>query len=611
MIDRPGRLAIALGLTALCAVTAAGADAAMPRGRYLARWSDGSLSAADSLGRWATPDDEPQMAGQRFFGERRELSWLLDTTLPVPKTPEAYVEFIGGDRLPGHVAGYSSGTSAAGREPPHLVVAAEPSCNRPNLARPDAHVLPRWVRRIVWQPVATGFQPGMLFLRDGRQLAFRSLRFAELAVRLLREGGVEEAPWDSIAEIHMPAADAWEAWFDTLAVLSPQADGRIVWLQTSDGLRATASAERFRPDRFPPDDDTAHWFHVVQPAWSLDPLWVPYQKIRLRRYWKPQSLPLSLLEPAASRRGVAFSAGWIWQADANVQGESLICGRRIYGWGLGVHAPAELAFPLHPAVRGLRTELGLDRAAGEGGCARPSIRLDDAAPQQLYSGPTLVGSQPRDTGLLKLAVHDDPAAPPTRLVLAVESPADRPASADPLDIRAVFDWLEPMLSLDGARVRGEVGRRWRGLVPAWDGWTVSQEKPAAGATAGPPGTLLNYWSQERAVRPRFRLALVVPPEPLVLRREVRVTPPVERLAVAVGRPLESSPTRIEIRADGRKLIEFEAPVLWHDHQGPPLYVSLHEFAGRQITLEVIQRGQDQRSLVTWDRLELTDQVPKR
>ena len=113
-----------------------------------------------------------------------------------------------------------------------------------------------------------------------------------------------------------------------------------------------------------------------------------------------------------------------------------------------------------------------------------------------------------------------------------------------------------------------------------------------------PPALVNYWSQERASRPQFRLAVAAPVEPRVLRQEVRVTPPLERLAVAVNRPLDSSPSRIEVH-DGRKLAEFEVQVLWHDRPAAAVFIPLHKFAGRRVTLEIVQHGLDRQSLVTW------------
>ena len=140
---------------------------------------------------------------------------------------------------------------------------------------------------------------------------------------------------------------------------------------------------------------------------------------------------------------------------------------------------------------------------------------------------------------------------------------------------------------------------------------AGERNRGAGAAADPAPTLVNSWSQERTGRAHFRLALLAPPEPLVLRQEVRVSAPTEHLVLSVSRPLESSPSRIEVRAEGRTLKAFEVQPSLHDRVDFPISVSLHELTGRQVTLEVVQRGQDQRSLSIWDRLELTDEAPRR
>ena len=237
------------------------------------------MTAADSLGRWALPDDQPQMAGQRLFGDRRELSWLLDTTLPAQNARG--LRRVLRRRSPagardqffvrcGHGCfarcGHGAPRAAAPAAGPRPGVQSPRSSSRATAQRAAAVGSPHRLAAGRGQLPA-----GRALLRDGRQLAFRSLHLPKRPCRLCGRRGSRKR-WDTIAEIHMPAADAWDAWFDTLAVLAPQGDGRLVWLQTPDGLRVTASTERFRPDRWPGDDDPAHWFHVVQLGLEPGPL---------------------------------------------------------------------------------------------------------------------------------------------------------------------------------------------------------------------------------------------------------------------------------------------------------------------------------------------------
>ena len=60
-----------------------------------------------------------------------------------------------------------------------------------------------------------------MFYRDGRALDFRSVRWGDTGIRLLREQGVVEVPFTQIAELHLPRMNAWDAHFEQLAVVTP------------------------------------------------------------------------------------------------------------------------------------------------------------------------------------------------------------------------------------------------------------------------------------------------------------------------------------------------------------------------------------------------------
>ena len=48
---------------------------------------------------------------------------------------------------------------------------------------------------------------------------------------------------------------------------------------------------------------------------------------------------------------------------------------------------------------------------------------------------------------------------PQLVIVSHPDSSDRPAGADPLDIRDVVDWLEPQLNLDLEKLRTEVRKR--------------------------------------------------------------------------------------------------------------------------------------------------------
>ncbi len=352
-----------------------------PKGRYSALLVDGTKLSGETVRDWGRKADNPRLDEQSLFDPAHPVRWLRDEQQDVPGTPAAFVEMVGGDRLPGKVVRYvpaDDGTSPGAEEsgggarslPAHLVVEPEPgSVLRFAGERPTIHVRAAWLRRIVWQRVGDErYEPNAVRLRSGGAIRFRSLQFAEAGVKLLVDEGVEQHPFAEIGEIHLPTIDPWAAWYQQLAVLSPDGRGRLVRWETSDGLRVMSSAERFRAFDGP-GDRADGWIHMAQPAWSLTPLFVRHLSIRLRTWFEPGEFPLSALDPVTSRREAIFGSAWDWRADQNCRGGALRCGREEFAWGLGVQATSELSFDLPALATGLRTRVGLDRLAGRGGCA--------------------------------------------------------------------------------------------------------------------------------------------------------------------------------------------------------------------------------------------------
>ena len=226
--------------------------------------------------------------------------------------------------------------------------------------------------------------------------------------------------FSELVEIHFPAADPWRTYYEQLAVLSPDLGAQLVRLETTDGLAATTSAVRLRPTvPSGSDKELDRWYHVVQPAWSLDALWVKFPTIRTRCYFAPTEVPLSAIEPSEVVQRPVFGGSWGWQADRNVQGGPLIGGDRQYGWGLGVHAANELHFELPECVRAFQCRAGLDRAAGSGGCVRAAVYANKASGKPLFQSNVLIGSaETVDTGSIALA---GPGGGQKTLVLAADA----------------------------------------------------------------------------------------------------------------------------------------------------------------------------------------------
>ena len=394
-----------------------------------------------------------------------------------------------------------------------------------------------WLRRIVWQQAGSDrYEPCTLRLRSGGVVAFRSLQFAEEAVKLLMDEGVQQFSFAEIAEVHLPLIDPWQAYYEQLAVISPQGQSRLVRWETTGGLRVTSSGERFQAFDGPADrpDD---WVHMLQPAWSLDPLLARHQSIRLRSYFLPTEVPLSMLEPVGSQRRAFFSGAWDWRIDRNCRGGALRCGREEFAWGLGVHAASALQFELPALATGLRTRVGLDRLAGRGGCARGLIFIESENAAQknepttvgraVFRSKLLIGSRGAGkTNGTPLSFDPDGKSPSQsdaarRLILVADMVAgdDRPSGADPLDIRDAVDWIEPLVTLDREQLQHEVDQHGPTWIDAWAGWKLAEGELR----------LANRWDKSDVRQPSYRLDVQPQGQRLALARSWKVSSITHRL----------------------------------------------------------------------------------
>jgi len=564
--------------------------------RHTAQWADGTRQAADTLGPWHETKSAPKLGDRELFDSRRPLRWLVDNSLAPPPVPDAMVELCGGDCLPGTVIGFRDGTEdPRERLPPHLLVAASIRTAWPErLSHPEIRVTLPWLRRIVWQRVTDQYQPRTLIFADGRQLEFRSIRFTATGVQILRQDGIREFSFGDLAELHMPAVDPWEAYFQQLAAMGLESDTRLVYLETATGLRATSTTDRFQARSHGAADRPGGWYHLVQPPWSLEPLWLKHDTIRVREYFLPHEVPLSRIEPVASRGQSDLGGVWRGQMDRNIEAGPLESGGVVFPWGFGVHAASELEFPLCPLVRSFQTRLGPDQLAGGGGCVRAKVLVQSSSAKTLYASDPLLGSSAvRDTGRLPL----EAGSPTGRLILQVDpAHADRPAGADPLDIGDVFDWLEPLLELDPEKLNAEVLRRGSQMISAWQGWKV-----VSGDSDAVP--LVSYWDRADREDAAYRLMAVVGLQPLRLTGKVFVRPYRDRLLLAVSRPPTARPSSLEVRVDGEPLGRFEVPAR-SSANVPPLVVSLARYHGQQVTVELIHEAQTERAAVDWEAIGL-------
>ena len=65
---------------------------------------------------------------------------------------------------------------------------------------------------------------------------------------------------------------------------------------------ATGSSERSQAGSYGSHEDPDNWYHQVQPAWSLDALWLRHRAVHVRRHFPPHEVPLSRIDPVEVRR---------------------------------------------------------------------------------------------------------------------------------------------------------------------------------------------------------------------------------------------------------------------------------------------------------------------
>ncbi len=362
---------------ALCAALVNGAAllAAPPEveERFTAALADGSRLTGKDVTPWYDTNSQPKLSGKLLFDSKNPLRWLRDNSLPAAERPESFVEFFGGDRLPCRALRHvRNGHSRYDAEPEHLVVKPLVTLDWPAEPREAVRVATAWLRRIVWKrQTGDRYEPGTVYCLDGRRLKFRSLRFAASSVSLLLDDGTASLEFSQLAELHMPRLDSWNCYFEQLAVLSPECSSRLLRLETLDGLCVTTSTERFQASHYG-SHNPDRWYHMAQPAWSLDPLWIGFRTIRLWRCWEPHRPPLSGMEVSRAAAGDSGDGSlWPWRLDRNARGGPLHCADQEFGWGFGTHAPCTLAMELPACARRLHVRVGLDEVVGQGGCAAP------------------------------------------------------------------------------------------------------------------------------------------------------------------------------------------------------------------------------------------------
>ncbi len=605
-------------LIAAAVTTPASAELFKPEERFLGMLKDGNRVNAATVVNWYDAKVQPTLAGKAVFDAGNPFRWFIDQSVSLSSPPEASIEFFGGDCLPARVVDYETRKSDGFGNPVDLLI-VEPLVSVDLPGRPVSAYLrvnPEWVKRIVFQRRTGGpgsYQPGTAFLHDGSHMRFRAARWSQGVVALLTEDGVKSLLLSQIAELHMPKRDGWEVWFEQLGVLMPDLVGRLIQMESSDGVRLTTSTQRFLPQFSGDKNKSENWYPLLQPAWSYDPITIPFKRVRCWRFFAPESLPLTTFEPDASRNGPVFSSGWNWRRDRGVQNSPLKNSGLAAGWGFGVHAPTELTLPLNPVATGLRCRTGLDQSIGQGGCVRTRVELTSAPGKPIWQSAVLIGPDSAvDTGWVNI-----PARPEEVAVTLIADPMSegRPAGSDPFDIRDCVDWLEPEWRIDHAKLQQEVTVRLGERVPSLRGWTLTSTVPTFDDEVSAEATMpvldvANFWNATVPTSPSYELTFGPASNFLTLSRKLKVGRNDRWLVVSIyRREADPVPTTVQIRVNGRALLQRDVPLMNSRLIPDPMLVPIDEFQDNRVQVDVIVMGKGEKPRLNWQGARLFKNPP--
>lgn len=549
--------------------------------RYIVVWADGARSVSSEIDNWGAANWKPSLGKRLVFDGKNPARLILDTALPRRRLSAPYIELQSGDRLAGRVKEYRDADEAFGL-PAHFLVEPAMPLGLPGVfTRPQVRVRADAVRRIVGRPhFQKNNAPNWLQTVDGASETFRSWRWRSNGVDVLTRSGVKHFQLHELAAIEVDLGNTWGAWLRQLAMLSPALDSPLIRMELSEGSQLTTSLERLLPLTLG-GEEPDYWFHLCQPAWSLELLAVPYREVRLRAILQPAETPLSALDPATSRgQGIVSPFQVQPHTNENLAGEGLYCGGSEFGWGMAVHAPYELAFELPETARRFRTKLGLDSSVGNGGCARGFIRLDG---KLLFASPLLIGSEkavdssPLPVGAGRLSLVADAAV------------KERPVNADPFDIRDDLNWLEPVIEHESGELRREVERQFPLVHPALAGWTPDP------ADAG-NWRLVNRLDEADAGGAGFRQVMALEGA-LTLSRRLAASP--NTVYLTLGRSIASEAATMEIWA-GSKRVQRET-VPRHKASIEPLRIAipLTNVKATSVLLTVRLAPSQKSALIDW------------
>ncbi|MDX1946253.1 MAG: NPCBM/NEW2 domain-containing protein [Pirellulaceae bacterium] len=517
---------------------AASLSAARGADRYVAWLADGQRLSSPTLPAWPMPGMPQSLGRAELWNPKQPVRLVRDRSASVALRPP-FLMLANGDVLTGTPIELEPDLGRQGM-PQTVKVRLE---QMGLLAGTGISVRADRIARIVQTAAAAaGPEPpvGTVELTDGRRLLARSIRWRDSGLAILADEGLIEVPFGEIEQAVFPV-DRVAAVLDDSDRAAATGGAALARFQLTGGAIITTCRVSRETERTRNRSRMRNWtepvFHyLVQPAWAGQGLAIAENTIAWCGYRGAGDIPLSLLpaEVVASRR--LIGTGGPLLRNRSSDGSLPASGQFETDLGLATHSHSEVVFDLPAGAKSLVTAVGLDQSVGAGGCVRCKVVADDPTGKTLWDSEVLLGSYgPKPTGAIDVRGC-------RRVVLITEmAHDDRPAHADPLDIRDAVCWLAPFVQVESPT---------RPLAAALAG--IGQWEQSSGKW--PAANVFCAWSQ---IASGWENTLRFPPgSRLELSRKVTISPAGDVLEFSTACPIDLALHDLTLKVDGE-------PISWH------------------------------------------------
>jgi hypothetical protein len=564
--------------------------------RYVAWLADGTRLTSGDLSAWPLPGTAFRFSGEELITGSNSVRLLLDRQR-VSELNGPCIVFANGDVLPATPVELAAGGRVRVTIEPPLI----PANGAALVVRSER------IRRIVKSASALAREPaaGTVVMSDGRRLVARSIRWRERGLAVLTSDGVVEAPFAELADVVFPNVELTRAVLEDNLWADLGEGPAIVRMQATNG--AVLTAARVRRDqqqdvRRPRASEGAVYY--LQPAWAEQPLALPEQEIAACGYRAGDEAPLSAFPASAvfSRQAIGRAGGWT--VNRSGDGGLLAARNRHADLSVATRSESAIAFELPSEARSLSLAVGIDRAMGDGGCVRCKVVAGEA----LWDSGVIQGKDGvKESGSLDVAGQG-------RVQLVTEFAHDeRPAGADPFDIRDQVVWLSPLVKLD---LSGSANERAASILAGLNEWQLTSGDWSQLELGSRWSELADQWDA---------IALLPKDKELVLRRRLRVSRTSDVVELLTVSPTDLDEHDFELAVDGqviawrnnadrnqlRQWMLRYARTRARDREEETnlterlaYWWDLSPWRGREVELRLTLRGKNERNEIAWRSLSV-------